>query len=128
VLLLGRRGMVFTAWSYHQIRMRPTSAGTPALVINDADDFLSAMKDAETGMRGYALTSNEAYLQPYLAVFDELTGKLKAMRQLTSIVAAQVALDTLAPLIDAKLTHMAKVIELRHTGDTNCCAGTDQHR
>jgi PAS domain S-box-containing protein len=117
-VLLLVAGMVFAAWSYHQIEDASNQRRHTRLVINDADDFLSAVKDAETGMRGYALTSNEAYLQPYLAVFDELTGKLKAMRQLTSIVAAQVALDTLAPLIDAKLTQMAKVIELRHTGDT----------
>ncbi len=34
-------------------------------VISKFDEVLSSMKDAETGVRGYLLTENASYLEPY---------------------------------------------------------------
>lgn len=50
--------------------------------INGADDLLSALKDAEIGQRGYALTGDEAYLEPYLAVRDHVRGDLEKLRRM----------------------------------------------
>jgi len=86
-------------------------------VINSADDLLSALKDAETSQRGYALTGNEAFLQPYLAVRDRIKGDLEALRRSTSNSVAQKHLDALTPLVDAKLAQLSQVIELRRKGD-----------
>jgi len=86
-------------------------------VLSLADVFLSALRDAETGQRGYAITADERFLEPYLAVHTEVTGQLRELRQLTSIPAAQKRLDTVAPLTDAKLAEMAFVIELRRNHD-----------
>lgn len=35
-------------------------------IINDADNVVSVLKDAETGQRGYLLTGNEVFLAPYI--------------------------------------------------------------
>ncbi len=64
--------------------------------MNLADDLLSKMRDAETGQRGYALTGDEAFLEPYLAVRDSVSGNLKELLRVTTIIAAQAHLDMLA--------------------------------
>jgi two-component system sensor histidine kinase EvgS len=79
--------------------------------------LLSELKDAETGQRGYLLTGDEAFLEPYLAVRDSISGHLEELRQLTLISAAHKHLDALAPLMDAKLAELSHVIELRRNHD-----------
>jgi len=82
-----------------------------------ANALLSALKDAETGQRGYALTGNEAFLEPYLAVRDGIKGQLEELQQRTLIVAAGQHLVAIAPLIAAKLAELSNVIELRRNND-----------
>jgi CHASE3 domain sensor protein len=89
-----------------------------SIVINRAADLLSELKDAETGQRGYLLTGDKAFLEPYLAVQDSVRGNLKELRQLTSISAARKQLDTIALLMDAKLAELSHVIELRRNNNT----------
>ena len=74
---------------------------------------LSELKDAETGERGYALTGDEAFLQPYLAVRDVVRSDLRALRSQTVNGAAQHHLDTIEALTDVKLRELAEVIDLR---------------
>ena len=100
-------------WAYGQIE---TSAGARKhtfIVLNLADDFMSALKDAETGQRGYLLTGNETFLQPYLEVQSSISGHLKDLRQLNSVSGARKHLDTMGPLVDAKMAEMSHVITLR---------------
>ena len=87
-------------------------------VIVHAQDWLSDLKDAETGMRGYALTGDEAFLKPYLKVRDSLDGRLKELRELTLLPDAHAHVDNVVPLMAAKLAHIAQVIELRRQQDT----------
>jgi len=56
-------------------------------------------------------------LQPYLAVRDNIGDQLKSLRALTLLPASQKNLDSMAPLIDAKLAEMAHVIDVRRNGD-----------
>ena len=44
---------------------------------------LSTLKDAETGQRGYLLTGETSYLEPYREAVDRLPGQIAALRQLT---------------------------------------------
>src|ERR1700735_5030777 len=56
-----------------------------ALVVHSGDtlsaleDVLSTVRDAETGQRGYLLTGNESYLQPYTAAAQEMGARLDAL-------------------------------------------------
>jgi CHASE3 domain sensor protein len=45
-------------------------------VATAAADLLSAVRDAETGQRGYLLTGNSHYLEPYLRVHSQIRGQL----------------------------------------------------
>src|ERR1035437_1910905 len=87
------------------------------IVINNTVNLLSELKDAETGGRGYLLTNNKAYLEPYLAVRGTIRDHMAELRQLTLISASQKHLDAAAPLIDAKLAELAHVIEMRRNND-----------
>jgi len=87
------------------------------VVINRADDLLSALIDAETGQRGYLLTGDEAFLGPYLAVRDSVSSQLEELRQRTLIHAAREHLAALAPLMDAKMAYLSSNIELRRNNN-----------
>ena len=85
--------------------------------IKKADDLLSALKDAETGQRGYLITGEESFLEPYLAVRDGILDNLAALRQRPMIAAHREHLDAQVPLVTAKLAHMSKLIEFRRNHD-----------
>jgi PAS domain S-box-containing protein len=91
-------------------------ARTYDLIIR-ADTLLSDLVDAETAQRGYALTGNAIFLAPYLTVRDGVGGRLADLRPLTGLGAAREYLDALAPLVDAKLADLARIIELRRQND-----------
>ncbi|NTW37824.1 MAG: hypothetical protein HGB17_17310, partial [Syntrophobacteraceae bacterium] len=86
--------------------------GTYGAIIS-ADDFLSELRDAETGQRGYSLTGDELFLEPYLAVRDKISDHLREIRRLKLDAGAQKHLDALEPLVEAKLEEMSHGIELR---------------
>jgi CHASE3 domain sensor protein len=53
------------------------------LVFRVAENVLSAIKDAETGHRGYQLTGDSSYLEPYHLSIQELP---KMLHELDSLV------------------------------------------
>jgi CHASE3 domain sensor protein len=52
-------------------------------VIMALDQLLSSAKDAETGQRGFLLTGNEDYLQPYNAALAAVPSQLAEIGTLT---------------------------------------------
>ena len=104
-------------WGLGQVEKSAEVRKHTNIVINYANQLLSALKDAETGQRGYTLTGVETFLEPYLAVRDSIGGDLEQLRQLTSGSSSHQYVETVAPLIDAKLAEMAQVIELRRHRD-----------
>src|ERR1700727_2361002 len=71
------------------------------------DDVLSTVKDAETGQRGYLLTGNESYLQPYTAAAQNVGARLDAIRRLTlDNPAQQDRLGTLRQRLGAKFAEL----------------------
>ncbi len=104
-------------WSFRQTREAAAVRDHTHIALNKALELLSALNDAETGQRGYLLTGGETFLEPYLAVCDNVRDRLEELRRLTLIPPAQKHLAALAPLMAAKLAHMAEVIELRRNHD-----------
>ena len=102
-----------SVWTFRQLEEATKARKLTREIISSADNFLSAMIDAETGQRGYLLTADEAFLQPYLAVRDSISEQLLKLRQLASISDTKKHLDAISPLIDAKLAEMSHAIELR---------------
>ncbi len=116
--LLVALGAVISFSAFKQIEATAAARKHTFVVLSRADDLLSALRDAETGQRGFLLTGEESFLEPYAAVHDGISGRLKELRQLTQIPAARKHLDALTPLVDAKLAEMAHVIELRRNKET----------
>jgi PAS domain S-box-containing protein len=82
-----------------------------------ANALMSELKIAETNQQGYLLTGNEAFLEPYLILRDNLAGQLDQLRQLNVSPTANKPLNALVPLVDAKMADLAEVIELRRNND-----------
>src|SRR5579862_7002877 len=79
---------------------------------------LSGVREAETGQRGYLLTGNESYLDPYHNAVADLPGRLSQLRAAVSADAATTQqLDELRQLISAKMTELGETIQLDRSGD-----------
>lgn len=117
VSLMIALGIAITFQAFRQIETTAEERKNSFVLLNHGDDFLSALKDAETGQRGFLLTGDEDFLEPYVAVRDQIDGSLEELRQLTSNKDAQKHLDALTPLVAAKLKELAQVIELRRNND-----------
>lgn len=77
---------------------------------------LTLMKDAETGQRGYILTGDQSYLQPYLTARDDISDKLKDVEGFTlNNSPQQSSLVLLRKNVDEKFQEMGQTIELRRT-------------
>jgi diguanylate cyclase (GGDEF)-like protein len=88
------------------------------VVLNQAERMLSAMKDAETGGRGYLLTGDETFLEPYLAVRDTVGGQVEQLRQLTrDNPGQQQRLTLLSSLAKSLLAHWLALVDMRLQGD-----------
>jgi len=104
-------------WAFKQSETALEARRHTSDLILRANALMSELKDAETGQRGYLLTGDEAFLEPYLMVRDHIIGDLDQLRQLNSIPAANKPLNALVPLVDAKMAELAEVIELRRKHD-----------
>ena len=77
---------------------------------------LSDLKDAETGQRGFILTGDDTYLEPYTTALATLAADTSALRLLTADNALeQRRLDQLAPLVAVRLNELDTGIVLRRT-------------
>ena len=89
-----------------------------------------AVTDAETGQRGYLLTSRAAYLAPYTSARTRVAGALRALRDSTADNAAQQRrLVTVAATIAAKQKELARTIALVDAGRHDAAialVGTDR--
>ena len=112
--LLITLGVAISFWSFRQIEETSIARAHTRDILNSANDLLSSLKDAETGQRGYLLTGDERFLEPYLAVRNGINEHLDQLRQITLIDAAHKHLDAAAPLINAKMAELSRTIELRH--------------
>jgi diguanylate cyclase (GGDEF)-like protein len=86
-------------------------------VIEESEKLLGYVRDAETGQRGYLLTSDEKYLQPYLsgtALSKKSVSLLYKKTQDNPI--QQQRLDIISRLIADKFSELAATLELHKAG------------
>lgn len=85
-------------------------------VILAVDELLSAAQDAETGQRGYLLTGNVSYLQPYETATRDLNRRLGDIAELTRDNPVQQGhLNQLRARLDAKLAELDAALQARRT-------------
>ncbi|WP_349262701.1 PAS domain S-box protein [Allocoleopsis sp.] len=82
--------------------------------LNKLEEVLSQMKDAETGQRGYLLTGEERYLEPYKTAIASIDGEIEHLRKLTANYPNQQGqLDALESAMKNKLAELKGTIDLR---------------
>ncbi len=85
-------------------------------VIIALDELLSSTQDAETGQRGFLLTNNERYLEPYNSAMTTIPLRLSEIAELTSDNAAQKPnITALRAHVSAKLAELRETIDIRRT-------------
>lgn len=80
--------------------------------LKTADEVLQLLTDAETGQRGYLITGEERYLEPYNVSVASIANKLKQLNSGHRVVAGQ-HLDSLNTLVKAKIGELNETIALR---------------
>jgi PAS domain S-box-containing protein len=87
-------------------------------VIVALERILSALKDAETGQRGYILTGREDYLEPFRGAGPALETNLRRLRSLTTEDdVPRTRIDDLAQLADAKMAELRRSVAIRREKD-----------
>ncbi len=85
-------------------------------VLEQLEASLSQVKDAETGQRGYLLTGQDAYLEPYDAALRSIPASLDRLSGLTADNPRQQSrVQALRSLVGGKLAELNRIIDLRRT-------------
>jgi signal transduction histidine kinase len=80
-------------------------------------DLLSTVLDAETGQRGYLLTGEPRYLQPYEDASREVKSRFAAVDAIfQNDASAQQSLAQIHAAVDVKLHELAQTVELKKSG------------
>jgi CheY-like chemotaxis protein/signal transduction histidine kinase len=89
-------------------------------VLEQLEAILSLAKDAETGQRGFLLTGEESYLEPYSNATYALPAELKSTRALIAgNLEQERRLASLEQVAAQKLAELNQTIILRRAGDAS---------
>ncbi len=86
------------------------------------DQLESALKDAETGQRGFLLSGDEAYLTPYRDATTRLPVMLKAMKTSQTEHLRPEDLSKVSELIERKMKELRRTIETRQSNGFEAAA------
>src|SRR5713101_4540924 len=83
-------------------------------VLNTLNVTVARLVDAETGQRGYLLTGEDSYLEPYRAAIKNIDQTIGNLKSLTSDNPnQQKRIQLLEPLVEKKVTELQRTIDLR---------------
>jgi signal transduction histidine kinase len=103
-------------WSFIKQKESTQRVAESRLILQKLESILSTAKDAETGQRGYLLTGQEAYLEPYNSAVTTIKPQIEELKQLTQANPnQQKQFTTLEFLVTQKLTELQKTIDLKNT-------------
>ncbi|EXG80060.1 methyl-accepting chemotaxis protein [Cryptosporangium arvum] len=85
-------------------------------VLEGLDNIMDAVKDGETGQRGYLITGQDAYLAPYTEASNSVGGRIDNVATLTADnPVQQKRITTLRTLVEAKFAELKETIDLRRS-------------
>ena len=92
---------------------------TAARAVRSASaDLLSRVQDAETGQRGYLLTRDESYLEPYTAAVANLPdNKARLERAVANLREVEPNVKRLSSRLDQKMAELASTLAPARNGD-----------
>lgn len=118
-LLLATLIVVITAVSalidWNAFRANRASANRSRVILQNASSLQSALKDAETGQRGYLLTRNPRYLEPYRKASVEIPRDFANLKRIIGLDPVwQSDLKLLDTAIPAKMAELSQTMEIRN--------------
>ena len=105
-------------WTFDQLRKDASARKRTFIVIDSANKLMSALIYAETSQRGYLLTGDKVFLEPYMSACGSVGGRMEELRTPALSDEAHKHLNAVFPLIDAKMAEMADIIRLRQKNNT----------
>lgn len=85
-------------------------------VLSGLELLLATVTDSETAERGYVITGNASYLEPYQQAIAVVDGQTRHLRELTADNRSQQQqVDAVVALVTERLANLRAVIELRKT-------------
>lgn len=86
-------------------------------VMNNLDNIISTLKDAETGQRGFLLTNNKVFLQPYIGSKEKVNALFKQLEEITLDNSYQQRkLSELKQILENRLTILEKTVNEKMKG------------
>src|ERR1700739_1735656 len=122
VFVLAAGILVFAGWESYRNTIRFAEASKwqehTYEVLGKVAETDALLVDAETGQRGYLLTGDESYLEPYRSAIKNIHQTIQSLRNLTSDNAnQQKRIQSIEPLVENKLAELQRTIDLRkHEG------------
>lgn len=118
ILLLLISTLLFSLFTVNKIRSNLKIQVHTTTVMLTLKDNLTFLLDAETGERGFIITSNISYLQPYNEAIQNISSNIAQLHSLISDNPVQQKnLDTLEKYINLKLSYTKNLINLKKQGD-----------
>jgi signal transduction histidine kinase/DNA-binding response OmpR family regulator len=106
----------FSLSDWQQVRMANAHAELREESLGKLRMLFSLLQGAEASQRGYLLTGDDSYLQPFLAARQELPARMAAVADLATTSKYQRSrIDQLQELVKRKFDEMEQSIELRKT-------------
>src|ERR1700755_2379196 len=86
------------------------------VVIQKVETILSTLKDAETGQRGYLLTGDAEFLEPYNGAYEKVVILIDGLKETVSDNPSQVAnADVLKDIVVKRLASLQNIIDIKRT-------------
>jgi len=86
-------------------------------VISQLENVISTLKDAETGQRGFLLTNQDNFLQPYFGSREKAASLVGSLKKLTSDnLSQQNDLEKLEDVINNRMNVLQQLIDKRKSG------------
>lgn len=117
-LLAGAIIALLPAWliytTYSRIEHDEDAIDQSVATVRSLGDVFISIQEIQGGARGYALTGDRAFLQPYEYSLSDVDGHLRQLAELTATDPARVAqVETLAALTGSRVAFSRATIEMR---------------
>lgn len=128
-MVLIASGFAISFYSYNQYSQDTQRVRHTYEVIGTLQNVLSSVKDVETGSRGYVITNDTLFLQPYRLGMRQLPDYISRLKKLNSENYIQVQnQNQLEKLIQAKLAIVSVRIATRLTSERNLAVAREGKR
>jgi PAS domain S-box-containing protein len=115
---------VVTLWAGHRVLAIYRVAADRRHALDETTQLIASLADAETGQRGYLLTGDRTFLQPYEEAVDRVPQELAALGQLSELDSHRFGI--IRNLAEAKLAELKRVIGLRDRDPGQAIAAVKQ--